>query len=241
MCSAVDDSPSPSVDRVPAHLVPAHLVHELLTGNCVAFLGAGFSGAQRLPGWKALLSEALNGVPVDNEASAAAKDHVSALLNKQNTSHRDFWEAAQVLESLLGRNEFIAALARCLHFDQLTPGMRARLLLLNSLPLRAVLTTNFDSVLDGVCASTDDDNVPSESIVRGSGDAIQRGTLKRVLEIGIGSKYFCDPSRTPPTLLSFTVQHHTFKNEFNHIASSAELAFRDCDSNSHGDFIHNKN
>lgn len=102
------------------------------------------------------------------------------MLNKPNTSHRDFWEAAQVLESLLGRAEFIGALAQCLQFDQLTPSMRARLLLLNSLPLRAVLTTNFDSVLGGMCASIDD-AVPTESIVRGSADAIQRATLKRVL------------------------------------------------------------
>jgi hypothetical protein len=35
--------------------VPDHLIEEILRGNCVAFVGAGFSAAADLPGWGTLL------------------------------------------------------------------------------------------------------------------------------------------------------------------------------------------
>src|SRR5690606_18841177 len=43
--------------RANSMVCPRHLSEEIVAGNCVAFVGAGFSAAARLPAWTELLRE----------------------------------------------------------------------------------------------------------------------------------------------------------------------------------------
>lgn len=122
--------------------VPDHLVQEILAGNCVAFLGAGFSAAARLPAWDKLLT-AMSSHGVDQRT----QDHVATLVRKGSAHALD--EAAQVLEEAIGRPGFVARIRQLLETPDLNRTMAQRLEWLRGIPFRAVLTTNFDPVLKG--------------------------------------------------------------------------------------------
>lgn len=122
--------------------VPHHLVREVLAGNCVAFLGAGFSAAARLPAWDKLLTAmSSHGVAPKTQA------HVAALVRTGSAHALD--EAAQVLEEAIGRIGFVARIRQLLETPDLNETMARRLEWLRGIPFRAVLTTNFDPVLKG--------------------------------------------------------------------------------------------
>jgi hypothetical protein len=119
------------------------LLQSLRSGDCIAFLGSGFTSAANLPSWRTLLQQ-LAGRP---EIDDARRAHVQALLEKRTAHAND--EAAQVLEDGLGRAVFTADLAARLGRPEPTPAMEARLRWLRGIPFRAILTTNFDTLLDG--------------------------------------------------------------------------------------------
>ena len=58
--------------------VPDHLVQEIERGNCVAFLGAGFSAAAGLPGWLALI-----GALAEFARQGETRDWLHALLDRR--------------------------------------------------------------------------------------------------------------------------------------------------------------
>lgn len=124
--------------------LPASLVQTVLDGSCVAFVGAGFSAAAKLPEWGPLLLEVAARVGLDGEAA----EHVRQLVRK-GSSHA-FDEAAQELEDVVGRSRLLAELKALLGSPGLTPAMARRLELLRGIPFRAILTTNFDGLLPGV-------------------------------------------------------------------------------------------
>jgi hypothetical protein len=136
---ALREDPSPSRAELPR--MPSPLVDAVLSGNCVAFVGAGFSAAAQLPGWGGLLlkvADALRG--------PAHRDHVRRLVSRGSAHALD--EAAQFLEDHLKRRRFVAEVRR-----HLTPKanetVHRRVAHLLRIPFRAILTTNFDAVLEG--------------------------------------------------------------------------------------------
>ena len=127
--------------------VPEQLRREIVSGNCVAFVGAGFS-APLVPEWGALL----RGLGEDLGES----EMVGRVLGAPDRRPRsDALEAAAQMLRDAHRERFLEALrARLGHaalIQQVTEGSRMaeRLALLRSIPFATILTTNFDGLLEG--------------------------------------------------------------------------------------------
>ena len=121
-----------------------HLISEILAGRCVAFVGAGFSAAAGLPSWPTLLQRLSERSGVDGGHEGA---HLRALLLRGDA--HSFDQAAQFLEGRLGRSRFINELHACLGQVHENETIARRLDLLAGIPFRAILTTNFDGLLQG--------------------------------------------------------------------------------------------
>lgn len=129
--------------------VPGKLIDVIRSGECIAFVGAGFTGAARLPSWSELLSD----LAARPGVNTAQREHVARLV-KLSTAHA-FDEAAQTIEDALGREAFIAELDARLRRPALTDTMAERLRWLQGIPFRAIVTTNFDGVLTGATPSAE--------------------------------------------------------------------------------------
>lgn len=124
--------------------IPRSLIDSVLAGDCVAFVGAGFSAAAGFPSWKSLLFE----LSQDPDVPGTSRRYLQQILEK-GSAHA-FDEAAQLLEDCLGREPFRIALEKKFRYsDQADSSMSRRLRLLHGIPFRSVLTTNFDSTLEG--------------------------------------------------------------------------------------------
>ncbi|MDA0334275.1 MAG: SIR2 family protein [bacterium] len=121
--------------------IPDALVNEIHDGNCVAFVGAGFSAAV-IPPWGKLLTALATQSAVETDV----ENHVASLVLK-GSAHA-FDEAAQVLEDHLGRATFLHHLELLLTQQDERP-MSQRLTWLRGIPFRSILTTNFDPLLPG--------------------------------------------------------------------------------------------
>jgi hypothetical protein len=123
--------------------LPTGLVDEIQAGNCVAFLGAGFSAAAELPGWGDLLLRLAELKDVDPEIAAHVRGCVQV-----GTAHA-LDEAAQAIEDEVGRGTLLREMAERLAHPRVTPVMEQRLRWLRGIPFRVILTTNFDGILAG--------------------------------------------------------------------------------------------
>jgi hypothetical protein len=121
--------------------LPAELVSAIREGNCIAFVGAGFSGAAKFPGWVQLLEKLTSHVGPDLRA------HLQQRLSKPTGDVLE--EVAQVLEDELGTNKLVNQLGDLLAMHDLPQAMQERLRWLQGIPFRAILTTNFDTLLQG--------------------------------------------------------------------------------------------
>jgi hypothetical protein len=124
---------------------PEHLAAEIAAGNCVAFVGAGFSAAAKLPDWTTLLRRLA-------ERASLVGEVERALTEQEGSEGR--YLAAQLLEDKLERRGLIAGLRLALVGER-GATMDRRLALLQRIPFRAILTTNFDSMLTGKVAGED--------------------------------------------------------------------------------------
>lgn len=127
----------------PTPKVPAHLAEEITAGRCVAFVGAGFSGAARLPSWRQMILAVAKLPGVNRELRQAVRERA------QTGSTGALDAAAQMLQDVLGRDRVVDELRRLLAPARLRRDMRRRLAWLDGVPFRAVLTTNYDALLPG--------------------------------------------------------------------------------------------
>lgn len=133
----------------PAEIDP-RLLEDIRAGNCVAFVGAGFSAAAGLPPWPELLRTVARGLsPEEADAHREAIDRLLGPLDVRG-SHRELEMAAQLLFDELGDERCRHLLRDALRTGQLPPRMQLRLKHLLGIPFRAIVTTNFDPVLPGV-------------------------------------------------------------------------------------------
>jgi len=136
--------------------IPLHLIKEILQGNCVAFVGAGFS-APAVPNWDALLS----GIAADSKVSASTEEQVKKLLEHDRLSSRGTFDreaAAQILQDDLGKEDFGSVLERVITEGTTKKGLKIvenRIRLLLQIPFQSILTTNFDYLLQGQIGSDD--------------------------------------------------------------------------------------
>jgi hypothetical protein len=129
-------------DSLEADWIPPALVAAINAGRCVAFVGSGFSAAAKLPTWETLLKE-LAARPEAEPVRAQIEERLT-----EKTSHA-FDEVAQALEDVLGREVLTDLLRAKFHYAEPTPAMQRRRELLEEIPFRAVLTTNYDRTLKG--------------------------------------------------------------------------------------------
>lgn len=122
--------------------VPRGLAVAIRTGRCIAFVGAGFAGAAKLPTWPALLRHLAASPQLHKDVC----EHLTSRLNANQANHYE--EVAQMLQREMGQEAFIAALRQQL-CGKKSSAMDNRLELLCGIPFRAVLTTNFDDLLQG--------------------------------------------------------------------------------------------
>jgi len=119
------------------------LTEAIKQGDCVAFVGAGFSGAANLPGWRELLQELAGSAALDADTAR----HVETRIRIGSGDSLD--EAAQILEDGLGRRTLLELLRERLADPPESASMAERTRLLAGIPFQAVLTTNFDGVMRG--------------------------------------------------------------------------------------------
>jgi hypothetical protein len=130
--------------------IPAGLRQAILRGNCVAFVGAGFSACV-VPTWKKLLSD------IALDAPSAEARSVQGLLDSPAPRDLDYVAAAEILRDVLGPEELWRQLQSRLSrspdpgegMQRRLEAMQQRLRWLRGIPFRAVLTTNFDGLLPG--------------------------------------------------------------------------------------------
>lgn len=133
---------------MPGQEVPAELIDAIVHGRCVAFVGAGFS-IPTVPPWNDLLRALVKAVP----APAPLKADLSEWLGGSSLTSREYEAIAQAIESLQDRSAFARTLRSVLRPDGVSRELHAdqknRTAWLLGTPLRAILTTNFDEVLEG--------------------------------------------------------------------------------------------
>lgn len=122
--------------------VPQRLIDEITDGDCVAFVGAGFT-APVVPEWRQLLADLADSEEIDAETAEGVRALIEA------GSNRDLGAAAQTIRDEMGEERFFAIMQERLADPPLNDPMRHRLALLHGIPFRAILTTNFDGVLEG--------------------------------------------------------------------------------------------
>lgn len=130
---------------------PKELVEEINRGNCVAFIGAGFSAAANVPRWVELLQKIAESL----EAGGDLRQHVDNLGPEPPAHALD--QAAQMLADRL-QGRFVERLHEIVKEYNLTEIMKRRLEWVRQIPFRAILSTNFDGILPG--------DVPNASIYR---------------------------------------------------------------------------
>jgi transcriptional regulator with XRE-family HTH domain/CheY-like chemotaxis protein len=137
---------SPSLPAEPGEL-PAALVRAIERGNCVAFVGTGFSAASGLPDWGTLLGRVAAGAGV----SESGRYYVESRISMGNA--HAFEEAAQVLEDQLGRQNLLEQLRAELGSSRDSGAMQRRLEWMHGIPFHSILTTGVDGSLPGALPS----------------------------------------------------------------------------------------
>jgi len=126
--------------------VPRQLRNEIVSGNCVAFVGAGFS-ATLLPEWPDLIR--------DLAEDLGQQEKIARVLGPSKRPRSDALEAAAQMLRDDRAGAFLAAMRARLGHAALAPKadaserMSRRLRLLRSVPFASILTTNFDGLLPG--------------------------------------------------------------------------------------------
>jgi hypothetical protein len=121
------------------------LCEAISAGDCIAFVGAGFS-AGVVGGWRHLLADVAEHEPLGSEALRRA---VLRLLEGPSVPNHDLEAAAQLLADALGHDGMAQALKARAGSPALDQQIKDRLAWLRGIPFRSILTTNFDGILAG--------------------------------------------------------------------------------------------
>jgi hypothetical protein len=132
--------------------IPSHLLQQIKEGKCIAFVGAGFSMPAGMPTWVQLLEkllekeEDLHGDTADVEV----RKEIRKLIAQKNGDSLE--RAAQMLEDLCGPQELHIRLKELLTATKFKCDadtiMYKRCMALLDIPFKAILTTNFDTVIE---------------------------------------------------------------------------------------------
>ena len=129
--------------------VPEALVDAILAGRCVAFVGAGFS-RPAVPTWSDLLKELARKLGEDSSEDRQKAGHeiFSWLEQLDRPSAFELESAGQSLRAAWGdTKQFEAAVQEAVRVEP-TAEIVTRSKLLREIPFEAILTTNYDPILD---------------------------------------------------------------------------------------------
>jgi CheY-like chemotaxis protein len=185
--------------------LPRHLIQEILSGNCVAFVGAGFSIEAKFPDWYDLLDSIRERGNIREDLSESLREVIDENRpaskgggDKQNSGDLD--RCAQILEDEMGPERLAEIVADVLRTPEYLPeAMEERLRLLRGIPFRAILTTNFDLLIPGPPAAHDDAKPVMHNVLRGEplklSDYLRQSQWAPVLQLhgSIGQRYCKDP------------------------------------------------
>ena len=132
---------------------PISLIRYIAEHRCVLFVGAGLSAGAGLPGWGKLLSEMVNLVRDD------APDRPDQPQLKSLLASGRFLQVADYCRERLGEARYTMFLK-----EQLKPRGRGVLethQIITRLPFRAVITTNYDKLLETAYTASRDGDTPS--------------------------------------------------------------------------------
>jgi CheY-like chemotaxis protein len=130
--------------------IDPRLLEDILAGNCVAFVGAGFSAAAGLPSWPELVRAVARALPPAERAEHRATIDQLVGPGDRTYAHRELEMAAQLLFDAVGEERCRTLLRDALRSEHLPDVMQRRLKHLLGIPFRAIVTTNFDPLLPGV-------------------------------------------------------------------------------------------
>ena len=129
---------------------PDHLLDQIKEGKCIAFVGAGFSRPAGIPIWRDLLQGVLDHESVKDCITSELRIEVEKLLDIGAQESYD--QAAQMLEDRLGNKRFQKVFADFLRVKKFNvekgSPMYNRLEMLYDIPFKAILTTNFDTLIN---------------------------------------------------------------------------------------------
>jgi hypothetical protein len=165
--------------------VPAELISAITSGNCVAFIGAGFSAPCKLPSWSKLLRqmiEKLENRVADGSVVPILENHSAdgnffAFLKgtvdqAEATMNGDLYDlAGQLLEDYFGTiviEQLVEEQLALPPEHEIPPVMRERLEFLKAVPFKAILTTNFDTLLLGPTPWSHAEDFPYAQVLRGN-------------------------------------------------------------------------
>jgi hypothetical protein len=184
-------------------IIPAELVDAVRTGRCILFAGAGLSAqvnrsdGSPLPNWSQLLLEFLEWAIARQVRFWGDPEDIRAMINKGN-----FLTAAQELQDRLGTAALGEFLDRIFRDKSVVPSGAHRLL--PRIPFRAILTTNYDSLIEGAFSLeqsgrlppvlTQEDLLFRPSPLRGSDFFVFKihGHLDRPNSVVLGSRDYQD-------------------------------------------------
>src|ERR1700722_2710826 len=150
-------------------IIPSQLVEAIRNHRCVVFVGAGMSrqtadAAHVPPGWRELLMSMITW-SISNRVEVRGKpEEYRELLDRGR-----YLIVAEELQSQLGQR-FQTCVRDCLDADNLRPGEAHRGL--SRIPWVAVVTSNYDSLIEGGYAVAHDGFVPSVFVQNETGLAL---------------------------------------------------------------------
>ena len=138
-------------------MIPDFLLEKIQEKKCVAFIGAGFSMPCNMPGWKELLEWLIGNVEyfLKNSGEEAIQ-RVTTLMEENRLD-----EAVDILSNVTPPAELHTLIARRFHRNQCykkapkenQKRMKKRLYHLLSIPWAAIITTNYDTLIEDEISS----------------------------------------------------------------------------------------
>lgn len=187
--------------------IPTDLIDQIVRGNCVAFVGSGLSRAVGLPVWPELLRQMVvwgesHGVSLPD------RDELKRLIDRE-----EYLLAAEELIEHLGNERFRRFTSEIFR----KPGLRPTdvHLLLTQIPFSAVLTTNYDKLIEsgyivareGECPHVfTQEDTPELSAALRSGEFYilkTHGTADRIETIVLGRRHYRDLMFSKPAYRKF--------------------------------------
>ena len=194
--------------------IPKDLSEIIRKGECVLFVASGLStkvvrkNRKRLPGWKDFLLELLAWCQQNRVTFNSEPEEIDEMIQKGN-----YLMAAQELQEIISNNEFSEFLNSVFRDVKVKPTNNH--ISLTKIPFRAILTTNYDTLIEGAYALSNDGRLPNKYTQNDLSAALSplrkkeffifkmHGDIDRVETIILGNRSYNSLLHKSPEYLSF--------------------------------------